>query len=352
MASGRPPTATGRVADAASGDTPGSMLDEDLERYLHHLRIERRLSDRTLSLYRRALALLAVAAARSEVALPQAQPHHVRRWAAQLGGARAGALRAERPLRSGDGAAGAEPVLGPRSIALTLSAWRGLYRWWGREGLVDHNPVEGVRGPKAAKPLPKALAVDQAVALAQQAPPTESPALAARDHCIVELLYGCGLRVGELVALDALPSPQSAGWIDAPDASAHVLGKGRKRRSLPVGAPALQALAQWLALRGTLARADEPALLVSQRGTRLSASQVRSRLKALALAAGLPTGVHPHMLRHSYASHLLQSSGDLRAVQELLGHASIATTQVYTKLDHQHLAKVYDAAHPRARRRR
>jgi len=216
---------------------------------------------------------------------------------------------------------------------------------------VAHNPVDGIRAPKAPKPLPKALAVDQAVALAQQVPATASPTLAARDHCIVELLYGCGLRVAELVGLDAIASGTAAGWVDAPDATVHVLGKGRKRRSVPVGGPALEALSRWLAVRGEMARADEPALLVSRRGTRLSASQVRSRLGALAQAAGLPTHVHPHMLRHSFASHLLQSSGDLRAVQELLGHASIATTQVYTQLDHQHLARVYDAAHPRAKRR-
>jgi integrase/recombinase XerC len=143
----------------------------------------------------------------------------------------------------------------------------------------------------------------------------------------------------------------AAGWIDSADATAHVLGKGAKRRSVPVGGPALLALAAWVLERGALAKTGEAALLVSQRGTRLSASQVRSRLQLLARDAGLATGVHPHMLRHSYASHLLQSSGDLRAVQELLGHASITTTQVYTKLDFQHLAKVYDAAHPRAKRK-
>ena len=139
--------------------------------------------------------------------------------------------------------------------------------------------------------------------------------------------------------------------MDRADATAHVLGKGSKRRSVPVGKPALLALQAWLAHRGEVARPDEPALFVSRRGTRLTPSQVRSRLKAQALAAGLPTHVHPHMLRHSFASHVLQSSGDLRAVQELLGHANISTTQIYTKLDFQHLAKAYDAAHPRARKR-
>jgi integrase/recombinase XerC len=141
------------------------------------------------------------------------------------------------------------------------------------------------------------------------------------------------------------------GWVDLVEATAHVLGKGSKRRSVPVGRAALQALQDWLPHRAVMAAAGEPALFVSQRGTRLSVNQLRLRLQQLAQQAGLPTRVHPHMLRHSYASHLLQSSGDLRAVQELLGHASISSTQVYTKLDHQHLAKVYDAAHPRARRK-
>jgi integrase/recombinase XerC len=304
-------------------------LDAEIGRFLTHLRVERRLAARSLTLYTQALAELQALAAADEVPLRQAQSHHLRRWTVQL----------------------RERGLGPRSIAIALAAWRGLFRHWGREGLVAHNPVEGVRPPKAGKPLPKALPVDQAMALAQQAPPTESPALAARDQCLVELLYGCGLRVGELVALDVQASAHSTGWVDAADATAHVLGKGSKRRSVPVGGPALQALAQWLALRPEMAPPDEPALFVSQRGTRLSASQVRTRVSALALAAGLPTGVHPHMLRHSFASHLLQSSGDLRAVQELLGHASIATTQIYTQLDYQHLARVYDGAHPRAKRK-
>jgi integrase/recombinase XerC len=176
-------------------------------------------------------------------------------------------------------------------------------------------------------------------------------ALDARDHCIVELLYGCGLRVGELIGLDLHASGEAAGWIDAADASAQVLGKGSKRRSVPVGAAALAALREWLLVRAQLAKPEEPALFVSRLGTRLTPGQLRGRLKRAALQAGLPTHVHPHMLRHSFASHLLQSSGDLRAVQELLGHASITSTQVYTKLDFGHLSKVYDAAHPRAKKR-
>ena len=309
--------------------SPAWPLPDGLLRYLQHLEVERRLAARTLTLYREALQRLQASALAAGVELPAVQTHHVRRWIAQAhqGG------------------------LAPRSLALVLSAWRGLYRWWGEQRVVGSNPVDGVRAPKAAKPLPKALSVDHAVALAGHVASGGDAALAARDHAIVELLYGCGLRVAELVGLDARAGRDAAGWVDAPDATAHVLGKGSKRRSVPVGGPALQALEVWLAQRRALAKPGEAALFVGCRGHRLSAGQVRARLKSLALQAGLPTHVHPHMLRHSFASHLLQSSGDLRAVQELLGHANIATTQVYTQLDFQHLAKVYDAAQPRAKRR-
>ena len=304
-------------------------LDPELQRFTEHLRVERRLAARTLAMYGDALGWLQASAAASGVELQAALPHHVRSWTAQLRGR----------------------GLGPRSIAIALAAWRGLYRWWGRHGLVAQNPVDGLRPPKAPKPLPKALSVDQAVALAEHVPEDGDPVLVARDHAIAELLYGCGLRVGELVGLDRTASGAAAGWVDVADASAHVLGKGGKRRSVPVGRAALAALQAWLLVRAQLADAGEPALFVSRRGTRLTASQVRQRLQLQAQQAGLPTHVHPHMLRHSYASHLLQSSGDLRAVQELLGHASISTTQVYTKLDFQHLARAYDAAHPRAKKR-
>jgi integrase/recombinase XerC len=301
----------------------------EIQRFLQHLRVERCLAARTVAMYGEALARLQASAQAAGVELASAQTHHIRSWVGQL------------RVRG----------LAPRSIAIALAAWRGLYRWWGQQGVVQANPVEGIRPPKAPKPLPKALSVQQAVALSEHRTEQGSPALAARDHAIAELLYGCGLRIGELMGLDVKAGVQARGWIDVPDATAHVLGKGSKRRSVPVGSPALQALRAWLQLRPTMARADEPALFVSQRGTRLSPNQLRLRLQAQAQQSGLPTRVHPHMLRHSYASHLLQSSGDLRAVQELLGHASISTTQVYTKLDHQHLAKVYDAAHPRARRK-
>jgi integrase/recombinase XerC len=307
--------------------------DADIEPYLQHLAVERHLAARTLTLYRAALTQLQSAARTDGIDLREAQPHHLRRWLA--------GLRSQH--------------LAPRSIALTLSGWRGLYRWWGQRGEVAHNPLDGLHAPKAPKPLPKALSVDQAVALADQGgrprAGQDNAALRARDHAVVELLYGCGLRSGELVALDARASASSSGWIDLADRTAHVLGKGGKRRSVPIGGAAASALERWLQARPEMAHGDELALFVSLRGARLSASQVRARLAQLARAAGLPTHVHPHMLRHSFASHLLQSSGDLRAVQELLGHANITTTQIYTKLDHQHLARVYDAAHPRARRK-
>ncbi len=313
-----------------------ASLDPALEDFLTHLRVERRLAERTLAMYREALRRLQTAAAASAVPLPQAQVHHLRGWVAQL------------RVRG----------LAARSIAIHLAAWRGLFRWWGRQGVVQLNPVEGLRPPKAPKPLPKALAVEQAVALAEHQTENTPPALAARDHAITELLYGCGLRVAEVLGLDVQAGPETAaasrGWLDLADAAtatAHVLGKGGKRRSLPIGSAALAALQAWLPWRATLAAAGEQALFVSRLGTRLTPNQLRNRLQLQAAQAGLPTRVHPHMLRHSYASHLLQSSGDLRAVQELLGHASISTTQVYTKLDFQHLARAYDAAHPRAKKK-
>jgi integrase/recombinase XerC len=311
-----------------------------IQRYLEHLRVERRVSAHTLTAYGDALARLQRLADEAQRPLAGLQSTHIQRFAAQLHGA----------------------GLGARSIALTLSGWRGFYRWWSLQGdatALAHNPVDGIRAPRAARPLPKALAVDEAVALAMHEAPAddaadsvEAQALAARDHAIAELLYGCGLRLGELLGLDLAAGAESAGWIDVDDATAHVFGKGSKRRSVPVGGPALAALATWLLHRPALAGTpDVGALFVSRLGNRLSPNQLRSRLKAQGDRAGVATPVHPHMLRHSYASHLLQSSGDLRGVQELLGHASIATTQVYTRLDFQHLAKVYDAAHPRAKRK-
>jgi integrase/recombinase XerC len=299
-----------------------------VERYLEHVRVEKRLAARTVELYALDLQKLSENAAKAGVELTRVQNAHVRRWVAQMHSAG----------RSG------------RGIALILSGWRGFYAWLGREGLVPSNPVQDVRAPKAAKPLPKALSVDDSVQLAAYENADADPWLEARDAAIVELLYGCGLRVGELVGLDALASNTARGWIDLQAAEAHVLGKGSKRRTVPVGRYALKALERWMQLRANAGHAAQPALFLGRHGTRLSAQAVWQRLKRRSLLAGLATPVHPHMLRHSFASHVLQSSSDLRAVQELLGHANITTTQVYTRLDFQHLAKAYDAAHPRAHR--
>ncbi len=304
-------------------------MDDLVERYLEHVRVEKRLAARTVELYALDLRKLSDNAAAAGVELTRVQNAHVRRWVAQMHGAG----------RSG------------RGIALILSGWRGFYGWLGRQGLVASNPVQDVRAPKAPKPLPKALSVDDSVQLAGWRGSDDDPWLEARDAAMVELLYGCGLRVGELVGLDAAASNQARGWIDLQAGEAHVLGKGSKRRTVPVGSKALEALALWLAIRAQGRLESQAALFVGRHGTRLTAQAIWQRLRRRSLLAGLATPVHPHMLRHSFASHVLQSSGDLRAVQELLGHANITTTQVYTRLDFQHLAKAYDAAHPRARRK-
>ena len=319
-------------AEPSTVDTPQTALTE---RYLEHARVQKRLAPRTLALYSEDLHKLMTVAAQSGIALTAVQNHHVRRWVAQMhAGGRSG-----------------------RGIALILSGWRGFYTWLGREGLVSANPVQDVRAPRQARPLPKALGVDEAVQLADHVAEGDDPWLEARDAAMVELLYGSGLRVGELVGLDVAASDAAQrggrGWIDLPSAEVQVQGKGSKRRGVPLGTQALAALERWLALRGQVAGEGDAAmaLFIGRRGTRLTPQSIWQRLKRRSLLAGLATPVHPHMLRHSFASHLLQSSSDLRAVQELLGHAHIGTTQVYTRLDFQHLAKAYDAAHPRARRR-
>ena len=322
------------MAGAATTPDPAEPADSAdvrlVERYLEHVRVGKRLAARTVELYAADLAKLQANAAQGGLGLTQVLPAHVRRWVAQMhAGGRSG-----------------------RGIALILSGWRGFYTWLGREGLVASNPVVGVRAPKAQRPLPKALSVDDAVTLATfRDPGGDDPWTAARDVALVELLYGCGLRVGEVVGLDLQASAAARGWIDAQAGEAHVLGKGSKRRTVPVGGPALQALQAWQAVRHQQALLGEAALFVGERGARITRQAVWKALRERSLRAGLAAPVHPHMLRHSYASHLLQSSGDLRAVQELLGHAHIATTQVYTRLDFQHLAQAYDAAHPRARRK-
>jgi integrase/recombinase XerC len=340
------PATVNSPGDHAAVDTSGANHKAGtnlITRHLAHLRVQRRLAERTLAMYQDAFKRLQALCGKEQLALTAVRPAHVRGWTARLHA----------------------QGLGPRSIAITLAGWRGLYKWLGREGLVSVNPVDGVKPPKAAKPLPKALSVDHAVALASHqaldlpaASPAadtrrakEAPWLHARDHAMVELLYSSGLRSAELLGLDVAASAEAVGWVDLPGAEAHVLGKGSKRRSVPVGAAALSALRHWLEVRASLVAPQCEALFISRLGTRLTPMQLRNRLKQIAQEAGLPTHVHPHMLRHSFASHLLQSSSDLRAVQELLGHAHISTTQVYTKLDFQHLAKVYDAAHPRAKRK-
>jgi len=322
------------MADVPAID-PVPSTDPLIDRYLTHVRVERRLAARTVDLYAIHLATLCEKAAAAGLTLERVQTAHVRRWMTQLHGA------------------GREP----RGIALVLSCWRSFYRWMGHERLVEANPVQDVRAPKAGRPLPKALAVDDAVRLADLHDLDADPWAEARDRAIVELLYGCGLRVSELVGLDVVASKTARGWIDLDAGDAHVLGKGGKRRSVPVGGKAAEALRAWLAVRDDgaalpAARLRDPeaaaALFLGRNGTRFSSHSVWKQLKTRSAKAGLNASVHPHMLRHSFASHVLQSSSDLRGVQELLGHANITTTQVYTRLDFQHLARAYDAAHPRA----
>jgi integrase/recombinase XerC len=273
-----------------------------------------------------ALALEELLQALQPLALEQLNSGHIRRGVAHL----------QRKQQS------------PRSIAIALAAWRGYYRWLARQGMVQTNPAQGLRAPRAAKRLPKALAPDATAHLVNFA---TSSVADQRDRAMFELMYSSGLRLSELVHLDLRPGAASLGWLADDLREVVVTGKGQKRRVVPVGSEASQALHAWLAVRGELARDGENALFVGARGQRISAGVVQRLLKQRALQQGLPNHVHPHMLRHSFASHVLQSSGDLRAVQEMLGHASIATTQVYTQLDFQHLAKVYDAAHPRARKK-
>ena len=341
----------------ASGSIPHSppvpnldAADADwLARYLQHIRVEKRLAPRTQALYATHLQGLAQRCAAEGLRWTSVRPAHARRWAAQLRGA------------------GRQP----RGIALVLSCWRGFFTWLGRQGVLSAHPLQAVRAPKAAQPLPKALDVHDALRLAAHLPqpPTathcaqvagaaSAPVAATPDdwqalqtHCLVELLYGSGLRISEALGLDVRPSAAALGWVDAQAGEVQVLGKGGKRRTVPVGGPALQALAQWLAARQRAwPAATEAALFVGARGGRLTPQVARRQLQALAASAGLAGRVHPHMLRHSFASHVLQSSADLRAVQELLGHASITSTQIYTRLDFQHLSRAYEAAHPRARK--
>ena len=288
--------------------------------WLETLEHQRRLSEHTLANYSRAVSVLFTL--KEKTALRDLDAQQIRRFVARL---------------HATGLSG-------RTLALTLSAWRGLYQWLARHRGFAANPVQGVRAPKSPRHLPQALSVEQAQQLLES-PASEMPE-ALRDRAMFELLYSSGLRLAELIALDA-----DDGRLDLKQGEVTVTGKGSKTRTVPVGGRARDALRDWLKARALLAAPQERALFVGARGRRIAASAVQARLRAWARRQGLVAPVHPHMLRHSFASHVLQSSQDLRAVQELLGHASISTTQVYTHLDFQALAKVYDAAHPRARKK-
>ncbi len=288
-----------------------------LRAFLAHLANERRLSRNTISSYERDIAALIELAA--DTPLAKLQIHHVRRFVAQL------------HARGLDG----------RSLARMLSAWRGFFRYLARDHGYTNNPCVGLRAPKAKKTLPQALSPDEAGRL-MEIPGDD--ALATRDRAIVELFYSSGLRLSELTGL----APAD---INLSDATVRVTGKGNKTRVVPVGSRALDAVGAWLKVRALLVKEGADALFVRRNGRRLTPRAIQYRMKWWSLKLGLASDVHPHVLRHSFASHVLQSSGDLRAVQEMLGHASISTTQVYTHLDFQQLAKVYDAAHPRAKRK-
>jgi len=310
-------------------DKAGSP-DDWATRYLTELATGRQLSAHTVAAYRRDLAELATLAGHGD--WTRLTHFDIRRFAAKL---HAGGQSA-------------------RSIARKLSGWRGFYEWLALHTTLAANPVDGVRAPKRPKTLPKALAVDDAVQLMEANPRGHAEPFELCNRAMFELLYSSGLRVSELAGLDvSWQDPRgggqpSLGWFDPQAGEVVVTGKGNKMRRVPVGGPAREALTAWLAVRPA-ARDGSAALFLSARDTRISPRVVQSRLKQHALRAGTPVHVHPHVLRHSFASHLLQSSGDLRAVQELLGHASITSTQVYTALDFQHLAAVYDKAHPRAK---
>ena len=295
------------------------MLPEGT-RFLAHLQEERGLSPRTCAAYRHDLERFSAELAAQEITDPdRVGEHEIRRYIARL-------------HRQG---------LGARSIQRLLSATRSFYRWLMREGLADHNPAAAVKAPKIRRKLPGTLDTD---AVARLLDIRDDSPLAVRDKAIMELFYSSGLRLSELASLR---------WdhIDSASGLVTVRGKGNKTRVVPVGSHAATALAKWRQVRGNFAGFEVAAIFVSSRGRPISPRTIQSRIRYWARRQGLPQKVYPHLLRHSFASHLLESSGDLRAVQELLGHADISTTQVYTHLDFQHLASVYDKAHPRARKK-
>ena len=311
------------------------------QEYLRELHVVRQVSQHTIAAYTKDIDYLLARLDEQKIELADVTSDQVRSWVVKL---------------HSQGQAS-------RSIARMLSAWRGFYLWLANQkGLVNKSPLSDIKAPKRNKPLPKALSVEQAINLVESANKESVQAdvfLRARDRAIVELLYSSGLRLSELLGVDLNPLETkeyaSAGWIDFDAGEVMVLGKGKKRRTVPVGEAALQALKEWLVVRADYAPTEKEAaqaLFINKQGKRASARTIQQHLAALAVKAGLPTHVHPHMLRHSFASHVLQSSGDLRAVQEMLGHASITSTQIYTALDFQHLAQAYDLAHPRAKNKK
>lgn len=306
-----------------------------IDRYLDMLTHQRQLSGHTVSSYRRDLsALNALTDGQALASLTQA---NIRKCAAQLHA----------------------KGLNPRSIARTLSSWRGFFNWLADSAALSCNPVDGIRPPRKGKPLPKALSADDAIHLVAHGNPARGDStMQTCNRAMFELLYSSGLRISELCGLDWQYTKDasyiSSGWLDVENREVLVTGKGNKMRAVPVGGPALAAITEWLAVRASMPpSADirhQHALFLTERGTRMSARVAQLRLKEHSKGLSMATDVHPHMLRHSFASHMLQGSGDLRAVQELLGHSSIAATQIYTSLDFQRLAQVYDAAHPRAKK--
>jgi integrase/recombinase XerC len=289
-----------------------------LEAYLNHLAFERGLSKLTQANYKRDIELLLAHSESQTTPLLKIQSQHIRQLIAKLHG----------------------QGLGGKSIARMLSSWRGFFDYLVKQHNFTSNPCIGMRAPKSAKTLPQALSADQAVKLVDV---KEDDLLSLRDHAILELFYSSGLRLAELVGLNF-------DHLDLANGTITVTGKGNKTRIVPVGSHAISAIQTWMAARNLIAKAESVALFITKQGNRITPRAVQYRLKEWAIKQGVNSDVHPHMLRHSFATHVLQSSGDLRAVQEMLGHANISTTQVYTHLDFQHLAKVYDQAHPRAKK--
>lgn len=331
-----------------------SMVFKEVDDFLVELETVRQLSEHTLKAYRHDLQKLCAFIVEHKLNVYTVHSAHARQWTAKLHG----------------------QGLSPRSLARILSAWRGFYEWLIIQKSTKvkapslNNPLLDIRPPRRAKNLPKALSVEhvqvliecaqkEAVTESQNKPETIiSNRFGMRDLALFELFYSSGLRLSEILGIDIEQSMSStrtsAGWIDWDGAEVNVLGKGGKRRVVPVGRHAMQALVSWRNILVATMKSQElvrsgAALFVNEKLSRLSPRTVQARLKSLAMRSGLPTHVHPHMLRHSFASHVLQSSHDLRAVQEMLGHASIGSTQIYTALDFQHLAQAYDLAHPRAK---